>query len=229
MLHLNKSPELLLSLERRLLAYSIPDFFLTYFRFYKFRGLYLSPEKKNQLPPISVNTEQELIALLKNKDRQAYSYLYDNYAGALYGIIMKVLNKEEAAKDVLQEVFVKIWQHIGSYDAGKGRLYTWMLNIARNAAIDVLRSAGFNKDKKISTLENNVYNGLDALSTAISTDHMGLKKLVGGLKEEHRQIIELAYFNGYTQEEIAQTLNIPLGTVKTRSRAALAQLKSLMN
>lgn len=181
------------------------------------------------MPPFSVNTEEELIALLKTRDRQAYSYLYDNYGGALYGIIMKILNKEEAAKDVLQEVFVKIWQHIESYDASKGRLYTWMLNIARNAAIDVFRSAGFNKDKKISTLENSVYTDTSALSTAIRTDHMGLKKLVEGLKEEHRRIIELAYFNGYTQEEIAQALNMPLGTVKTRARAALAQLKSLMN
>lgn len=180
------------------------------------------------MPPISVNSEQDLIALLKNKDRQAYSYLYDNYAGALYGIVMKVLNKEEAAKDVLQEVFVKIWQHIDSYDAAKGKLYTWMLNIARNAAIDMLRSSGFNKDKKISELENNVHNDIGTLSTSIKTDHMGLKKIVSGLKEEHRQIIELAYFNGYTQEEIAKTLNIPLGTVKTRSRTALVQLKSLM-
>lgn len=181
------------------------------------------------MPPVSINTEHDLIALLKSKDRQAYSYLYDNYAGALYGIIMKVLNKEEAAKDVLQEVFVKIWQHIDSYDAAKGRLYTWMLNIARNAAIDVLRSSGFNRDKKISELENNVHSDTGSLSTSIKTDHMGLKKIVGGLKEEHRQIIELAYFNGYTQEEIAKALNIPLGTVKTRSRTALAQLKSLMN
>lgn len=180
------------------------------------------------MPPFTINTETDLIASLKSKDRQAYSYLYDNYAGALYGIVMKILNKEEAAKDVLQEVFVKIWQHIDSYDAAKGRLYTWMLNIARNAAIDMLRSSGFNRDKQISELENNVYGNTGALSTSMKTDHLGLKKIVSDLKEEHRQIIELAYFNGYTQEEISQTLNIPLGTVKTRARAALVQLKSLM-
>lgn len=180
------------------------------------------------MPPYTQNTESELVSLLKNKDQQAYSYLYDNYAAALYGVVMKVINKEESAKDLLQEIFIKIWRNIDSYDATKGRLYTWMLNIARNAAIDVLRSSGFNQDKKISELENNVHVDTAALSTSIKTDHMGLKQIVNGLKEEYRQIIDLAYFKGYTQEEIAKELNIPIGTVKTRSRSALIQLKSLM-
>lgn len=180
------------------------------------------------MPPITPNTESELVALLKSKDQQAFSYLYDNYAGALYGVTIRILNSEEAAKDLLQEIFVKIWRNIDSYDATKGRLYTWMLNIARNAAIDVLRSSGFNREKKISDIENNVHNDNPALSTSIKTDHMGLKKIVEGLKEEYKQIIDLAYFKGYTQEEIAKTLGIPVGTVKTRSRNALIQLKSLM-
>lgn len=179
------------------------------------------------MPPYTQNTEQELVESLKKKDQQAYSYLYDNYAGALYGIIIKMLHKEETAQDLLQEVFVKIWRNIDSYDPGKGRLYTWMLNITRNAAIDVLRSSRFNQDKKISTIENNVHNS-NILTTSQKTDHLGLKSIVGGLKEEYRQIIDLAYFKGYTQEEIAQALSIPLGTVKTRSRSALIQLKTLM-
>lgn len=180
------------------------------------------------MPPHTQHTEIELVALLKNKDQQAFSYLYDNYAAALYGVVMKVINKEESAKDLLQEIFIKIWRNIDSYDAVKGRLYTWMLNIARNSAIDVLRSSGFNQDKKISDLENNVHMDNTALSTSIKTDHMGLKQIVNGMKEEYRQVIDLAYFKGYTQEEIAKELQIPVGTVKTRSRSALIQLKSLM-
>ncbi len=179
------------------------------------------------MPPYTLNTEQELVASLKEKNQQAFSYLYDNYAAALYGVIMKMLNKEEAAKDLLQEVFLKIWRNIDSYDAGKGKLYTWMLNIARNASIDVLRSSSFNQEKKISAIENNV-NDNSALTTSIKTDHVGLKQIVAGLKEDHKQIIDLAYFKGYTQEEIAKELNIPVGTVKTRTRSALMQLKSLM-
>lgn len=180
------------------------------------------------LPPYTQNTESELVALLKNKDQQAFSYLYDNYAGALYGVVMKVINKEETAKDLLQEIFIKIWRNIDSYDPAKGRLYTWILNIARNAAIDVLRSSGFNQEKKISELGNHVHVDNTALSTSIKTDHIGLKQIVNGLKEEYKQIIDLAYFKGYTQEEIAKELNIPVGTVKTRSRSALIQLKTLM-
>ncbi|RYZ35433.1 MAG: sigma-70 family RNA polymerase sigma factor [Sphingobacteriales bacterium] len=180
------------------------------------------------MSPYAFHTEPDLVASLKNKDQLAFGYLYDNYGGALYGVVMKVINKEESAKDLLQEVFVKIWRNIDSYDAAKGRLYTWMLNIARNAAIDVLRSSGFNQDKKISDLENNVHVEAAGLSTAIKTDHIGLKQIVNGLKEEYRQIIDLAYFQGFTQEEIAKELNIPVGTVKTRSRSALIQLKSLM-
>lgn len=180
------------------------------------------------MPPHTINNETELVALLKSKDQQAFSYLYDNYGGAIYGIIIKIIGNEESARDLLQEVFIKIWRSMDSYDAGKGRLYTWMLNIARNSAIDVLRSSRYNQDKKISELENNVHNDNNALSTSIKTDHIGLKKIVSALKEEYRQIIDLAYFKGYTQDEIAKELNIPVGTVKTRSRSALIQLKSVM-
>jgi len=180
------------------------------------------------LQPNLKYTESELVALLQSKDQQAFSYLYDNYSGALYGVIIKITGREDAAKDVLQEVFVKIWKGMAHYDASKGRLYTWMLNVARNSAIDLLRSAKYNKDKKTEDIDNNVHMNDSSLFTTTKTDHFGLKKIVDGLKEEYRQIINLAYFKGYTQEEVAEELNIPLGTVKTRSRNALLQLKNLM-
>ncbi|HEY0031415.1 MAG TPA: sigma-70 family RNA polymerase sigma factor, partial [Bacteroidia bacterium] len=92
-------------------------------------------------------TEDELIALLKNKDLVAYNALYDNYSAALYGIITRIVPAEEIAEDLLQEVFIKIWKSIDSYDPKKGRLFTWMLNISRNASIDYARS----KQSKIET------------------------------------------------------------------------------
>jgi RNA polymerase sigma factor (sigma-70 family) len=180
------------------------------------------------LPPYTPNTENELIAMLKSRSEQAFSYLYDHYAGALYGVIIKMISREEVAKDLLQEVFVKIWRNIDTYDTARGRLYTWMLNIARNAAIDVLRSSDFSQERKTSELGNTVYQDNSMLATVLRTDHLGLKQVVDGLKEDYKQVIDLAYFKGYTQEEIAKELNIPLGTVKTRSRNALLQLKSLM-
>jgi RNA polymerase sigma factor (sigma-70 family) len=171
-------------------------------------------------------TEQELVLLLKQRSREAFSYLYDNYSAALNTIIINVVNDAETAADVLQEVFVKIWKQIELYDTGKGRLFTWMLNIARNAAIDMVRSKSFNNNKQNRELTETVYGS--AGNTSISTDTIGLKTKVYQLKEDYRILVELSYFQGFTQDEISKQLNIPLGTVKTRLRAALIQLKQLM-
>lgn len=165
--------------------------------------------------------------MLKSKDDKAFNYLYDNYSAALYGVILKVLDKEELAGDVLQEVFVKIWRGIEQYDHNKGRLYTWMLNIARNSAIDILRSRSFQKDQKTIDIEQNVYIQDNHNTPGANIDTIGLKKSVMNLKHEFRVLIDMAYFQGYTQEEISKTLNIPLGTVKTRMRNAILELKSV--
>lgn len=151
-----------------------------------------------------------------------YSYLYDNYAGALYSTIVGIVSDTELANDVLQEVFVKIWRQIDSYDAKKGRLFTWMLNIARNASIDTIRSKGFQNSRANRELTENVYENAGSVET--KTDTIGLRKIVAQLKEEWRVLVELSYFQGYTQDEIAGILQIPLGTVKTRMRSALQQL-----
>jgi RNA polymerase sigma factor (sigma-70 family) len=171
-------------------------------------------------------SESELVMLLREKSQHAFGYLYDNYAGALKAVILTITGEDEAANDVLQEVFVKIWRQIGSYDAAKGRLYTWMLNIARNAAIDQIRSRGFQNSRQNQELTENVHD--QAGSAEIKTDQIGLKKVVYSLKQEYRVLVELSYFQGYTQDEIAKMLNIPLGTVKTRLRTALIQLREII-
>lgn len=173
--------------------------------------------------------ETDLISLLKSKDEKAFSYLYDSYSGALYGVILKVLSREDWANDVLQEVFVKIWRNIAQYDATKGRLYTWMLNIARNAAIDTLRSKNFQQEQKTFDIDNTVHINNQKLTNSTNIDHVGVKKILTTLKEDFRVVIDLAYFQGYTQDEIAKALNIPLGTVKTRIRSALIELKTIFS
>jgi len=174
-------------------------------------------------------TEEELLILLKEQSRHAFNYLYKQYGGALYGVICKVLDDEHTSQDVLQDVFVKIWNNIGQYDPMKGRLYTWMLNIARNSAIDKLRSKGEIMKSKIQTGENVVNNLEQNIKTEQSTDTIGLRKMVDNLKPEYATIVNLAYFNGYTIEEIAKTLNIPSGTVKTRMRSAMGQLREVFS
>ena len=161
---------------------------------------------------------------MRQKDNQGFSYLYDHYSGALYGVIKQIVVDAELSNDVLQETFVNIWRRIETYDENKGRLFTWMLNIARNAAIDKTRSKGFQQTQRQIPLDG------EALQPSVKPgiDDFGLKKVIHKLKDEQRLLIDLSYFQGYTHEQIAQALHIPLGTVKTRIRSALTQLRALL-
>ena len=170
--------------------------------------------------------ESELVLLLKQRQESAFSYLYDNYSAALYSVIISIVPDRELSNDILQEVFVKIWRQIETYDVTKGRLFTWMLNIARNASIDALRSKNFKQRQQNRELTEHIDE--TGGSTQTNTDKIGLRKIVYKLKAEHRVLVELSYFEGFTQDEISKMLNIPLGTVKTRLRTALIQLKQVM-
>ena len=165
--------------------------------------------------------------MLQQRDQQAFSYLYDNYAGALNGIIGRMVDQPQLAEDILQDVFVKIWNNFSQYDSTKGRLFTWMINLARNLTIDTLRSRGYKKQQKISTDENSVSNYQDKSYQPEKFDVIGIRKHLTHLKPEQRTLIDLAYFSGFTQDEIAKQLSIPLGTVKTRMRAAIMELRKI--
>jgi RNA polymerase sigma factor (sigma-70 family) len=185
----------------------------------------------NKTLGISTTTynEQDLIVALKERNEQAFAYLYDSYSGALYSIIRQlIMDNNELASDVLQEVFINIWRKIDSYDQTKGRLFTWMLNIARNLSIDTLRSKSYQNSQKNQELPDNVYKGANNQTTQQNVDNIGLKKMLEKLKPEHRVLVELAYFKGFTHEEIAEMQGIPLGTVKTRIRNALIQLRDYL-
>jgi RNA polymerase sigma factor (sigma-70 family) len=168
--------------------------------------------------------EHELVASLRSKEDEAFSYLYEHYSGALYGLIKQIVGEAELSNDILQETFVNIWRRIETYDESKGRLFTWMLNIARNAAIDKTRSKGFQQSQRQIPLDGEVIQA----SVRPGIDDYGLKRLILKLKDEQRLLIDLSYFQGYTHEQIATALHIPLGTVKTRIRSALTQLRALM-
>jgi RNA polymerase sigma factor (sigma-70 family) len=178
------------------------------------------------LNPKITYSEQELVALLQQRNEKAFGYLYDNYSGALYGIVNSIVTDKEIANDVLQNVFVNIWRKIELYDAAKGRLFTWMLNIARNASIDELRSKGYRDSQKNQSLSENV--DLAGVVTGPAINDVGLKKVLTKLKSELRVLVDLSYFQGFTHEEISKLLNIPLGTVKTRIRSALIQLRTMI-
>lgn len=175
-------------------------------------------------------TEQELVFLLKAKDEKVFSYLYENYSAGLYSIIIQIVPDREQAGDVLQEVFVNIWSKIDSYDRSKGKLFTWMLNVARNLSIDVIRSKSYRNNLKNQSPDEAGYIEIDySANTTVVTQRIlnsiGLKNAVQQLRPEYSNLIDLAYFKGYTQEEIAGIEGLPLGTVKTRIRSALIQLR----
>lgn len=173
--------------------------------------------------------EQDLVALLKAKDDHAFSYLYGNYSGALYNIVLQIIPDTQTAGDVLQEAFVNIWKKIESYDASKGRLFTWMLNVTRNLAIDMVRSKNYQNSQKNRELPSAEQFGQTGAVVQPSVDNLGLKKAVSQLRPEQRVLVDLAYFKGYTHEEIAKMEQIPLGTVKTRIRNALIQLRQYLS
>ena len=173
----------------------------------------------------STYTEPELIKTLKDRNEQSFNYLYNQYSGALYSIILQIVPDQGLANDVLQEAFINIWRKIDSYDQTKGRLFTWMLNIVRNLSIDTIRSKAYQNSRKNQELPDVFSINQDNQQTHLNIDEIGLRKVLDKLKPEHRVLIDLAYFKGYTHEEISEIEEIPLGTVKTRIRSALIQLR----
>ena len=171
--------------------------------------------------------EEQLVVLLKEQSNDAFNFLYDHYSGALFTIIKQIVPDKDTASDVLQEVFVNIWRKINSYDPAKGRLFTWMLNIARNAAIDKVRSKRYRDSQKNQPIVESENGGMTMSSNPAVAD-VGLKMILTKLNEESRKLIDLSYFQGFTHEEIAKMLGIPLGTVKTRIRTAIIQLRTMI-
>lgn len=168
-------------------------------------------------------SEEDLVESLKQNDRAAFDYLYDHYSGALFNVICKVLRDNEKAEDVMQDAFLKIWKSIKSYDPAKGRLFTWMLNIARNSAIDAARSEG--RKPGMDDISENPDRTDQNATYQPSPSTLDLKALVDTLRPERKILVDLVYFQGYTQEEASKELDIPLGTVKSRIRTALQDLK----
>ena len=174
-------------------------------------------------------SEEELILALGNHEKIAIEALYDMYSSSLYGVISRIIIDTATAEDVLQETFVKIWHSFSSYSSEKGRLFTWMVNIARNLSIDKIRSKDYKNQNKNQELENNVTFIDEQRNTVYKPELLGVKELVNTLKPEQKSILDLVYFKGYTHVEAAEELGIPLGTIKTRLRMAIQQLRRHFN
>lgn len=165
---------------------------------------------------------ETLVNRIKDGETSAFSEMYDRYSSALNGVVRRFVPDQDQANDILQDSFVKIWKNIERYDSTKGSFYTWMLNVARNTSIDFLRKSKKELKSEIQDLDSAV-----GVQSAVkqNTSTIGLQKLVETLVPEQQVIIEYLYFKGYTQQEVSDELDLPLGTVKTRTRLAMRELR----
>ena len=171
---------------------------------------------------------ETLVEKFQLKEETAFDEIYTMYAKSIYGVIYNIIRDEQISQEVLQDVFIKAWNKADSYSNKKGRFYTWLLNIARNSAIDTYRSKDFKNTRKNFSSELFVDLIPEKNSLDSQTDSIGLRDVVKSMGEKCKQVIEYLYFKGYTQQETSDEIAIPLGTIKTRIRRCLQELKQLL-
>ncbi|MCG3117902.1 MAG: hypothetical protein ALAOOOJD_00014 [bacterium] len=211
-----------------------------------FAFVFKRPEamKQHQLPmtrgraaearkPTHEIQDSELLHRIALRDQNAFAMLYDRYATVLYSLCLAIVKRQDDAEDVLQECFLQIWQRAYAFDGMKGSVYTWLVTMTRNRAIDRLRSKQFQVSRQrqpdfdFETIAaDEVYSPLENVSLA-ERAHL-VRRAFAALPVEQREVLQMAYFQGYSQSEISQQLRVPLGTVKTRTRQAMKKLHVLL-
>ncbi len=176
---------------------------------------------------LSATEEAALVERLLARDEQALRLLHDRYSRSLLTVIVRLVRNQELAQDVLQEGLLRVWLSIDRYDAGRGRLFTWMVRVCCNRAIDAMRSPRHRFHHETRSLEVGGAQRASAPSS-FNPEHIGLRELTLKLKPRQREVIDLLYFGGCTQAEAAEQLGVPLATVKTRARTAIQVLAQLV-
>jgi RNA polymerase sigma-70 factor, ECF subfamily len=171
--------------------------------------------------------DRDLIARLQRRDPHALAELYDRYGRLAYSLILRVVRDAGIAEDLVQETFLRVWNRVHGFDAEKGAIGPWLLAVARNRAIDYLRSAGGRERNAFEFEETDhpaLYTDMER-DLLLSDSARRVKSAMEKLSANQRQVIELAYFEGLSQTEMAERMGQPLGTVKTWVRAALKNLR----
>jgi RNA polymerase sigma-70 factor (ECF subfamily) len=170
-------------------------------------------------------TDEDLLRRVAARDPAALASLYDRYAPLVYGLARRIVRDEDQAEDLVQEVFLRLWNRPEVYDRGRGTFRAWLLSIAHHLAVDVLRR----RRREVSYQDKLAGPGTDdPVDTAMGQlEGAAVRSLLGRLPPDQRRVIELAYFEGLTQREIAARLGEPLGTVKTRLRLGIIKLRAL--
>ena len=178
--------------------------------------------------------DEELMQRLLYRDLRAFRALFDRYGNLVYSAALRVVRDAQIAEDMVQEIFLRIWRKPDSYVAQRGRFVTWLTSVTRNRAVDEIRSRGrrFRHETASPEEQERELPAPDTNDPALTVELADQRRLIlaalAQIPQEQRQIIELAYFGGFTQQEIAQRLSQPLGTVKTRIRDGMQRLRSLL-
>jgi RNA polymerase sigma-70 factor, ECF subfamily len=185
--------------------------------------LILTPDKAKA-------SDIELLRAVAGGDERALEQLYDSYRLILFGLLMRILHSRAEAEDCLQEVFLQVWRQAATFDDARGRPFTWLVTMARSRAIDRLRALS-SRDRTAQDAAREVVEEVsDAATDAIRSEQGArVRAALDALPEEQRRALELAYFEGLTQSEIATHLNQPLGTIKTRTRSGMMKLRELLS
>ncbi|HEX4133427.1 MAG TPA: sigma-70 family RNA polymerase sigma factor [Bryobacteraceae bacterium] len=180
---------------------------------------------------MSADHDQSLAIRLQRRDPEAMGDLYDRFGRMAYSVILAIVRDAAIAEDLLQETFLRVWNRVHAFEAGRGAIGPWLLAIARNRAIDHLRSIGARMDRNSYELDVREHPSLfvDMEREVLNTDHARLiGKAISKLSADQRKVIEMAYYEGLSQTEMAERMGEPLGTVKTWVRAALKNLREAL-
>jgi len=176
------------------------------------------------------NIAVQLIQRAAAQDREAFSQLYDRFSSLVFSLAMRMLRAQSDAEDLLQEVFMQVWRQAGSYSQERGSPEAWIINIARSRAIDKLRAIRRRDKSFVLTDDPAAAESPDNVESAVgeSEAKLAMNSALANLTEAQRRVLELAFFSGLSQTEIAERLAEPLGTVKTRMRAAIQRLRVML-
>ena len=175
-------------------------------------------------------TDFELISKIERREAGAFDLLYKRYAQIIFNLCVRILKDEVEAQDVMQEIFVQVWKDAGRFNPARASVKTWLFTIARSRSLDRYRSRKSlqSRVEEASSEDLQQIAGREDLqSTSVLQEFVG--QAVGQLSKEQRQVLELSYYQGLTQEEIAEVLKQPLGTVKSRIRSALIKLRNIFS
>jgi len=179
--------------------------------------------------PVGPPVLDGLLAAVARGDQAAFARLYDHCAGQVYGIVRRVLRDPAQSEEVAQEVLVEVWRTAPRYDPARGSATGWILTIAHRRAVDRVRSEQASRAREVrSGRQDRAPHDEVAEEVELRLEHQQVRRALAALTDLQRQAVELAYYGGYTHREVAELLDAPLGTVKTRLRDGLLRLRDEM-